>query len=50
VLPQAMSHLLAQTPQVVQALSALGFDHITMDLRGFRSGSMDADLESEDLR
>lgn len=38
---EALARLLAQAETVVQGLKALGFVYITLDLEGFRSGSMD---------
>ena len=36
-----MSHLLEHCEQIVAKLKNLGYDYITVDLEGFRSGSMD---------
>ncbi|HUW09138.1 MAG TPA: TIGR00268 family protein, partial [Anaerolineae bacterium] len=44
VSPGQMPDLLAQAPAVVRQLEALGYTNVTMDLRGFRSGSMDETL------
>jgi len=44
VSPEDMSDLLRQGPSVVRQLEALGYTYVTMDLRGFRSGSMDEAL------
>lgn len=40
--------LLQQRPQVVASLKELGFDYITVDLEGFRSGSMDIGRSKEE--
>ena len=42
VLPQELDRLLEQRKAVAEVLKRLGFMYITMDLEGFRSGSMDA--------
>jgi uncharacterized protein len=47
VSPGKMPDLLAQAPAVVRQLEALGYTYVTMDLRGFRSGSMDETLRRE---
>jgi len=39
--------LIAQRTAVVQTLHDLGFEEITLDLLGYRSGSMDAGLEAQ---
>ncbi len=41
VLPEQLSKLLDHREQVVARFKELGFDYVTMDLEGFRSGSMD---------
>ncbi len=38
--------LLSQRTEIVAAMKALGFSYITLDLEGFRSGSMDLNLRS----
>jgi len=50
VTKEAMTDLVHQAQQIVEALRGIGFEHITMDLRGYRSGSMDAGLEGEEDR
>lgn len=40
----AFSQFLAQKEEICKTLQALGFRYITLDLEGFRSGSMDAYL------
>ncbi|MDI6719092.1 MAG: ATP-dependent sacrificial sulfur transferase LarE [Methanomicrobiales archaeon] len=40
--PAAMERLFAMRAEVVRAFEDLGFVYVTLDLRGFRSGSMDA--------
>ena len=41
ILPEQMLALSGQAEQVVQKMKGLGFKYITLDLQGFRSGSMD---------
>ncbi len=41
VLPEQLAKLLENREQVVSRFKELGFDYVTMDLEGFRSGSMD---------
>ena len=41
VLPEQLSKLLDHREQVAARFKELGFDYVTMDLEGFRSGSMD---------
>jgi uncharacterized protein len=41
VLPEQMAALLAQAAPIVRTFEELGYTYVTMDLRGFRSGSMD---------
>ena len=41
VLPEQLSKLLDNREPVVSRFKELGFDYVTMDLEGFRSGSMD---------
>ena len=45
LLPQA----LADAPELLRELRALGYHHITLDLQGFRSGSMDQFGVTNDL-
>ncbi len=40
VLPEQMSMLLAHRDEIIRHLKSLGFRYVTMDLQGFRSGSM----------
>ena len=40
-----MPKLLEHRDQIIQKLKALGYDYITVDLEGFRSGSMDIHVE-----
>ena len=42
--PQSMPVLLADREQIIARMKALGFRYITLDLEGFRSGSMDLKL------
>ena len=46
---EKMSLLLAKREQVVQKAHAMGFLYVTMDLEGFRSGSMDIPLKENPL-
>ena len=39
--PTQMTHALAAAPEITRELRKLGYHHITLDLQGFRSGSMD---------
>lgn len=41
VLPEEFERLLADRQEIIRGLKALGYDYITLDLAGFRSGSMD---------
>ncbi len=45
-----MELLLRERKNVVRKLQELGFPHITLDLEGFRSGSMDRDIGKEKER
>ena len=38
---EMIAALLAARPQLLETLHALGFTYLTLDLDGFRSGSMD---------
>lgn len=40
ILPEDFSKLIEMREKVVENLKSLGFDYITLDLQGFRSGSM----------
>lgn len=42
LIPQAMFLLLSQRQRIVERLKGLGFRYVTVDLSGFRSGSMEA--------
>ena len=42
---ESMGTLLEKSREVISGLKELGFSYITMDLEGFRSGSMDVGLE-----
>lgn len=42
--PHLLAQAVADAPELVRELRALGFHHITLDLQGFRSGSMDEHL------
>ena len=45
--PENFADVAARREQLVAKLKALGYVYITMDMEGFRSGSMDAFLKSE---
>jgi uncharacterized protein len=38
---QEMIHALERNEEIVSRLKALGFDYVSLDLEGYRSGSMD---------
>jgi uncharacterized protein len=38
--PEALAVLVEQREQVVERLKALGYKYVTLDLAGFRSGSL----------
>ncbi|MEA4863265.1 MAG: ATP-dependent sacrificial sulfur transferase LarE [Victivallaceae bacterium] len=44
VSPEFQGVLLEHRDEIVAGLAALGFRHVTLDLAGFRSGSMDAEV------
>jgi uncharacterized protein len=46
IMPAEMSHFMEIREEVVAKLKELGFSYVTLDLMGFRSGSMDEVLES----
>ena len=41
-----MGKLLERAEEVVEKIRGLGFSYVTLDLEGFRSGSMDINLPS----
>lgn len=45
VLPEQMGSIMEQREQIVAGLKDLGYDYVTLDLQGFRSGSMDEVLQ-----
>lgn len=47
VAPADMARLLGEAPAVVAALRALGYAYVTLDLQGFRSGSLNEVLSPE---
>ncbi len=47
LLPSQFATFMTCYPQVVERLQALGFGYITLDLEGFRSGSMDVYLKED---
>ena len=48
ILPQQFSLFLEKKLEICSALKALGFQHITLDLEGFQSGSMDTLISCSD--
>lgn len=46
--PGCMAAALAQRERIAAALEALGFEHVALDLAGFRSGSMDGPTTARD--
>ena len=44
---ESMEELLERSGEIISQLKELGFSYITMDLEGFRSGSMDVGLDME---
>ncbi|MBI1743566.1 ATP-dependent sacrificial sulfur transferase LarE [Candidatus Acetothermia bacterium] len=49
VLPEQMPILLANREEIVTHLKSLGFKYVTLDLQGFRSGSMNEILKKNSL-
>ncbi|MCR4955326.1 MAG: ATP-dependent sacrificial sulfur transferase LarE [Lachnospiraceae bacterium] len=47
VIPAEMDKLYEQKTEIVSGLKTLGFDYITMDLKGYRMGSMNEILKKE---
>lgn len=45
VMPEDMDRLLGMSDEISAGLKALGFSYVTMDLRGYRTGSMNEVLE-----
>ena len=43
--PESMSELVAMREDVLREMAKCGFDYITVDLAGFRSGSMDIHID-----
>ena len=43
VLPEGFERLIARREELAQLVRSLGFNYITLDLEGFRSGSMDTE-------
>ena len=44
---QSIPEAAARREKLVPGLKKLGFDYVTVDLEGFRSGSMDLNLPKE---
>ena len=42
-----MALLLEHSAQIVGQLKSLGYDYVTLDLEGFRSGSMDIHIKKK---
>lgn len=49
VAPQEMEHLFSERDAVAEALRGYGFTYVTMDLMGYRTGSMNETLPAETL-
>ncbi len=49
VAPEEMPRLLQQGPVIVKRLRDLGYLYVTMDLQGYRTGSMNEVLSQEDV-
>ncbi|MDN7245212.1 ATP-dependent sacrificial sulfur transferase LarE [Planococcus shenhongbingii] len=49
VAPEKMAELLEHRERVLLKLTALGFQYISVDLRGYRTGSMNEVLSEEDM-
>ena len=49
VMPDQFEQVFKQATAIVRELRALGFSYVTLDLQGFRSGSMDEQLSKENL-
>lgn len=45
---EQLSHMVSQREAVIHCVHKCGFDYVTLDLEGFRSGSMDLGLKKED--
>ena len=43
--PESMPALVAMREDVLRKMAGCGFDYVTLDLAGFRSGSMDLHLD-----
>ena len=48
VMPEDMDRLLALREEITSAFRSLGYIYVSMDLRGFRSGSMNEALKREE--
>ena len=46
VTPQEFELLLSHRDEITKALKEYGFSYVTMDLQGYRTGSMNETLES----
>lgn len=49
IMPEEFSMIISQAQQVVGAMKELGFLYVTLDMEGFRSGSMDIDIDKKEL-
>ena len=47
-MPEEFEKLLQNREQIVKAFKAYGFTYVTMDLQGYRTGSMNETLEAEE--
>ena len=48
VMPEEFEKLLQNREQIVKAFKAYGFTYVTMDLQGYRTGSMNETLQAEE--
>ena len=50
VAPEEMPHLVSESGSIVAKLKALGYRYVTLDLQGYRMGSMNETLTSEETQ
>lgn len=50
VLPEVLDAVLEKRDEVIRGLKAFGFRYLTLDLEGFRSGSMDEYIDKKEAR
>jgi uncharacterized protein len=48
ILPDQFDRILSYRNEIVHSLNNLGYDYVTLDLEGFRSGSMDKHVQGSD--